>query len=137
MFPWADPGALRWVINYSTMDEAQVRRLLDADFNSCRGRLHPGVQMLREAGVHRMRPSARAPSTTSSSSPSTPNATRWCSRPRASQVIYNNPARHAGCFNHRPGWAHQGRMDAVQVGGADCIFFDNPMTWRATVRPAA
>jgi len=41
MFPWADPGALRWVINYSGMDEAQVERLLAADFNLIQGDRSP------------------------------------------------------------------------------------------------
>lgn len=134
MFPWADPGALRWVINYSTMDEAQVRRLLDADFNLVQGGgFTPGaMQMLREAGVHRMQYICSRTIYHEQLFPQHPELrdAAVLTPEGEYKVIYNNPARYAGCFN-RPAWLEyiKGRMDAVQAGGADCIFFDNPMTW--------
>lgn len=134
MFPWADPGALRWVINYSSMDEAQVQRLLAADFNLVQGGgFTPGAtQMLRDAGVHRMQYICSRTIYHEQLFPQHPELrdAAILTPEGEYKVIYNNPARYAGCFN-RPAWLEyiKGRMDAVQAGGADCIFFDNPMTW--------
>lgn len=134
MFPWADPGAVRWVINYSTMDEAQVQRLLDAQFNLIQGGgFTPGaMRMLQDAGVHRMQYICSRTIYHERLFPEHPELrdAAILTPEGEYKVIYNNPARYAGCFN-RPAWLEyiKGRMDALQDAGVDCIFFDNPMTW--------
>ena len=134
MFPWADPGALRWMINYSGMDEAQVGFLLDAGFNLVQGgSFTPGaMEDARQAGAHRMMYICSRTIYHEQLFPVHPELRDAAIlTPEGDyKVIYNNPARYAGCYN-RPAWLDyiKSRMDALQDAGVDCIFFDNPMTW--------
>ncbi len=133
-FPWADPGAVRWVINYSSMDEAQVQFLLDAGFNLIQGGAFAGdaMQIAREGGAHRMMYICSRTIYHEQLFPEHPELREAAILTPEGEykVIYNNPARYAGCFN-QPAWLEyiKGRMDALQEMGVDCIFFDNPMTW--------
>jgi len=134
MFPWADPGAVRWVINYSKMDEAQVGHLLDAGLNLIQGGSFTpeAMQAARQAGAHRMMYICSRTIYHEQLFPQHPELRDAAIlTPEGDyKVIYSNPARYAGCYN-RPAWLEyiKGRMDALQQTGVDCIFFDNPMTW--------
>jgi len=134
MFPWADPGGLRWVIDYATMDEAQVGFLLDAGFNLIQGGSFTPEAMERaqQRGAHRMMYICSRTIYHEQLFPEHPELrdAAVLTPDGEYKVIYNNPARYAGCFN-RPAWLAyiKGRMDALQELGVDCIFFDNPMTW--------
>ncbi len=134
MFPWADPGGLRWVIDYSKMDEAQVGFLLDAGFTLIQGGSFTPEAMaaVQQAGAHRMMYICSRTIYHEQLFPEHPELrdAAILTPEGEYRVIYNNPARYAGCFN-RPAWLEyiKGRMDALQAQGVDCIFFDNPMTW--------
>ncbi len=134
MFPWADPGALRWMIDYATMDEAQVGFLLDAGFNLIQGGLFTpeAMEAARQAGAHRMMYICSRTIYHEQLFPKHPELrdAAVLTPEGEYKVIYNNPARYAGCFN-RPAWLEhiKGCMDALEERGVDCIFFDNPMTW--------
>ena len=46
-FPWATPGQVRWLIDYSTMEKPHVQLMLDAQFNLIQGggfRPHAGTR---------------------------------------------------------------------------------------------
>ncbi len=134
MFPWADPGGLRWVIDYSKMDEAQVGFLLDTGFTLIQGGSFTPEAMaaVQQAGAHRMMYICSRTIYHEQLFPEHPELrdAAILTPEGEYRVIYNNPARYAGCFN-RPAWLEyiKGRMDALQAQGVDCIFFDNPMTW--------
>ncbi len=134
MFPWADPGGLRWVIDYSKMDEAQVGFLLDAGFTLIQGGSFTPEAMaaVQQAGAHRMMYICSRTIYHEQLFPEHPELrdAAILTPEGEYRVIYNNPARYAGCYN-RPAWLEyiKGRMDALQAQGVDCIFFDNPMTW--------
>ncbi|MGD9498037.1 MAG: hypothetical protein AB7Y46_17175 [Armatimonadota bacterium] len=134
LFPWAEPGALRWVINYSRMDEAQVRFLLDAGFNLIQGGSFTPEAMAaaQQAGAHRMMYICSRTIYHEQLFPTHPELrdAAILTPEGEYKVIYNNPARYAGCYN-RPAWLSyiKDRMDELQAQGVDCIFFDNPMTW--------
>lgn len=134
-FPWATPGQMRWLINYSTMDEPQIKAFLDADFNVIQGGgfTPAAIQLLAT------RPDLRAMQYICSrtiyhdklfiSNPELKDAAIL--NPDGSyKIIYNNPARYAGCWNREP-WLNyiKARMDDIAARGLKCIFFDNPMTW--------
>jgi len=133
-FPWADPGSVRWVINYKTMDEDQVRRLLDSGLTLIQGgSFSPEAMQLATAkGAHRMMYICSRTIYHEKLFPEHPELRAAAIRTPEGEykVIYRNPARHAGCYN-RPAWLAyiKGRMDELQARGVDCIFFDNPMTW--------
>ncbi len=134
MFPWANPGAIRWMIAYKTMNESHVERLLGAEFNLLQGGAFNTESMKRaaEAGAHRMMYICSRTIYHEKLFPDHPELrdAAILTPDGEYKVIYNNPARYAGCFN-RPAWLQyiKDRMDELQALGVDCIFFDNPMTW--------
>ncbi len=134
MFPWANPGAVRWAINYRAMNEAHVQALLDAHFNLIQGGSFKGeaMRMATEAGCHRMAYICSRTIYHEQLFPEHPELRDAAIlTPEGDyKVIYNNPARYAGCYN-RPAWLAyiKSRMDVLAETGLDCIFFDNPMTW--------
>ena len=134
MFPWANPGALRWAINYRGMNEAHTRALLDARFNLIQGgSFKPdAMELATAAGCHRMMYICSRTIYHERLFPTHPELKNAAIlTPEGDyKVIYNNPARYAGCYN-RPAWLAyiKGRMDELEQRGVDSIFFDNPMTW--------
>ncbi len=134
MFPWANPGALRWTINYRGMNEGHTQALLDAGFNLIQGgSFKPNaMELATSAGCHRMMYICSRTIYHERLFPTHPELKEAAILTPEGQykVIYNNPARYAGCYN-RPAWLEyiKGRMDELQKRGVDCIFFDNPMTW--------
>jgi hypothetical protein len=134
MFPWANPGALRWAINYRGMNEAHTRALLDARFNLIQGgSFKPdAMELATAAGCHRMMYICSRTIYHERLFPEYPElADAAILTPDGEyKVIYNNPARYAGCYN-RPAWLEyiKGRIDELEQRGVDSIFFDNPMTW--------
>lgn len=134
MFPWADPGSIRWLINYRKMDEPQVRRLLDAGFTLIQGGgfTPEAMQLAADGGAHRMMYICSRTIYHEQLFPKHPELrdAAILTPEGEYKVIYNNPARYAGCYN-RPAWLEyiKGLMDEHQARGVDCIFFDNPMTW--------
>lgn len=134
MFPWANPGAVRWTINYRTMNQDQVRALLDAGFNLIQGGgfSEEAMRLATNAGCHRMAYICSRTIYHEQLFPEHPELkdAAILTPEGEYKVIYNNPARYAGCFN-RTAWLEyiKGRMDNLAERGLDCIFFDNPMTW--------
>ncbi len=134
MFPWANPGAVRWAINYRQMNEQHVQALLDARFSLIQGGSFTGEAMplATDAGCHRMAYICSRTIYHERLFPEHPELRDAAIMTPEGEykVIYNNPARYAGCYN-RPAWLQymKGRVDALAEMGLDCIFFDNPMTW--------
>ncbi len=133
-FPWANPGAVRWAINYSRMDREQVQTLLDAGFNLIQGGSFDddALQLAHESGAHCMAYICSRTIYHEKLFPDHPELRDAAILTPAGdyKVIYNNPARYAGCYN-RSAWLDyiKEQMDKLQAAGLDCIFFDNPMTW--------
>ncbi len=133
-FPWANPGAVRWMIAYKTMGEAHVEQLLGAEFNLLQGGAFnsESMKMAADGGAHRMMYICSRTIYHDKLFPEHPELrdAAILTPDGEYKVIYSNPARYAGCYN-RPAWLDyiKGRMDALQEMGVDCIFFDNPMTW--------
>lgn len=134
-FPWATPGQVRWLIDYSTMEKPHVQLMLDAGFNL----LHGGGFRPEALGVLKTTPGAHSMQYICSRTiyhdilfPKYPELKDAAIlNPDGSyKIIYNNPARYAGCWN-RPAWLKyiKGLMDDIKARGVDTIFFDNPMTW--------
>jgi len=134
MFPWANPGAVRWTINYRTMNEDHVQALLDAHFNLIQGGgfTPEAMQLATDADCHRMAYICSRTIYHEQLFPEHPELrdAAILTPEGEYKVIYNNPARYAGCYN-RSAWLEyiKGRMDDLAERGLDCIFFDNPMTW--------
>lgn len=133
-FPWANPGAVRWAINYSHMDRAQVQTLLDAGVNLIQGGGFDddALELAHESGAHCMAYICSRTIYHEKLFPDYPELRDAAIlTPEGDyKVIYNNPARYAGCYN-RVAWLDyiKEQMDKLQEAGLDCIFFDNPMTW--------
>lgn len=134
-FPWATPGQVRWLIDYSTMEKPHVQLMLDAGFNL----LHGGGFRPEALDVLKTTPGAHSMQYICSRTiyhdilfPKYPELKEAAVlNPDGSyKIIYNNPARYAGCWN-RPAWLKyiKGLMDDIKARGVDTIFFDNPMTW--------
>ncbi|MCD6359261.1 MAG: DUF4350 domain-containing protein, partial [Armatimonadetes bacterium] len=133
-FTWADPGSVRWAINYARMDREQVQILLDAGFNLIQGGSFDddALQLAHASGAHCMAYICSRTIYHERLFPEHPELrdAAILTPEGEYKVIYNNPARYAGCYN-RPAWLAyiKGEMDKLQAAGLDCIFFDNPMTW--------
>jgi hypothetical protein len=134
-YPWATPGQVRWLINYSKMEVPHVKLMLEAQFNLVQGgSFTPEALQLARAtpGVHTMQYICSRTIYHEKLFQSNPELKDAAIRnPDGSyKIIYNNPARYAGCYN-RDAWLNyiKTRMDAINANGVDCIFFDNPMTW--------
>ena len=134
-FPWATPGQTRWLIDYATVDKPQTELMLDAGFNLLQcGSFGPGALDLARAtpGTHTMQYICSRTIYHEQLFPKYPELKDAAIlNPDGSyKIIYNNPARYAGCWN-RPAWLNylKGLMDGIQARGVDTIFFDNPMTW--------
>ncbi|MCK5804059.1 MAG: hypothetical protein KAI66_14580 [Lentisphaeria bacterium] len=134
-FPWATPGQTTWLIDYSRMNEAHVKLMLEAKFNLLQGgSFTPGALRLAKStpGIHTMQYICSRTiyhKLLFKTNPELKDAAIL--NPDGSyKIIYHNPARYAGCYN-RKAWLEyiKGRMDTLQATGIDCIFFDNPMTW--------
>ncbi|MEN6644515.1 MAG: hypothetical protein ABFE08_18915 [Armatimonadia bacterium] len=134
-FPWATPGQIRWLIDYSTMNRSDVQLMVDAGFNFIQGGgFTPDALELAKAtpGVHTMMYICSRTIYHELLFPKYPELKNAAilNPDGTYKIIYNNPKRYAGCWN-RPEWLAyvKGQMDAVQARGVDTIFFDNPMTW--------
>ena len=134
-FPWATPGQVRWLIDYSKMEQPHVELMLDAGFNFLQG----GGFAPEALGAVKACPGAHSMQYICSRTiyhellfPKYPELKDAAIlNPDGSyKIIYNNPKRYAGCWN-RPAWlAYIKRlMDDIKARGVDTIFFDNPMTW--------
>ncbi len=134
MFPWANPGALRWAIDYRKMNAEHVQALIDGQFNLVQGGsfTDEATDIATVAGCHRMMYICSRTIYHERLFPEYPElADAAILTPDGEyKVIYNNPARYAGCYN-RLAWLEyiKGRMDELEQRGVDSIFFDNPMTW--------
>ncbi len=133
--PWSSPGTLRWLIDYSTMEPAHVRGMIDAGFNLIQGGgFRPEARELAGAtpGVTTMQYICSRTiyhERLFLTNPELKNAAILA--PDGSyKIIYGNPARYAGCYN-RPEWLAyvKAAMDRLKSQGVTAIFFDNPMTW--------
>lgn len=134
-FPWATPGQVRWLIDYSTMEKPHVQLMLDAGLNLLHGGgFRPEALELVKAtpGTHSMQYICSRTIYHASLFPKYPELkdAAILNPDGGYKIIYNNPARYAGCWN-RPAWLKyiQGLMDDIHARGVDTIFFDNPMTW--------
>ncbi|MEN6549696.1 MAG: hypothetical protein ABFE07_26940, partial [Armatimonadia bacterium] len=134
-FPWATPGQIRWLIDYSTMNRSDVQLMVDAGFNFIQGGgFTPDALELAKAtpGVHTMMYICSRTIYHELLFPKYPELKNAAilNPDGTYKIIYNNPKRYAGCWN-RPEWLAyiKGQMDAIQARGVDTIFFDNPMTW--------
>lgn len=135
LFPWATPGQMRWLIDYSTMAKPHVELMRDAGFNFLQG----GGFSPEALEVIKADPELRAQQYICSRTiyheilfPKYPELKDAAIlNPDGSyKIIYNNPKRYAGCWN-RPAWLSyiKERMDEIHTRGIETIFFDNPMTW--------
>lgn len=134
-FPWATPGQVRWLIDYATMEKPHIQLMLDAQFNLIQGgAFKPDALALLKStpGAHSMQYICSRTVYHAQLFPKYPQLKDACvlNPDQSYKIIYNNPARYAGCWN-QPAWLDyiKSAMDNVQAAGVDTIFFDNPMTW--------
>ena len=133
--PWATPGQVRWLIDYSTMEKPHVELMLDAGFNFLQGGgFKPdALDVLHAApGAHSQQYICSRTIYHELLFPKYPElkGAAILNPDGSYKIIYNNPKRYAGCWN-RPAWQDyiKGLMDGIKGRGVDTIFFDNPMTW--------
>ncbi|NUQ01488.1 MAG: hypothetical protein HUU35_16715 [Armatimonadetes bacterium] len=134
-FGWADPGALRWLIDYSKMDAPHVKEMVESGFNLLQGGSFTPLArefLDTQTGVRRMQYICSRTIYHELLFPKYPELKEAAIlNPDGSyKVIYNNPARYAGCWNREP-WIKyiEGLVDNLEASGVRAIFFDNPMTW--------
>lgn len=134
-YAWATPGQMRWLIDYSKLEKPHVQLMLDAQFNLLQGgSFTPDALALLKGtpGTHSMQYICSRTIYHEQLFPKYPELKDAAIRnPDGSyKIIYNNPARYAGCWN-QPAWLAyvKARMDDIHRTGVDTIFFDNPMTW--------
>lgn len=134
-FPWATPGQVRWLIDYSTMEKAHLKLMLGAQFNLIHGGgIKPdALQLIKDTpGAHAMQYICSRTIYHAVLFPKFPELkTAAILNPAGEyQTNYGNPARYGGCWN-QPAWLSyiKMRMDELHTAGMHAVFFDNPMTW--------